>query len=77
MIPQSLYLDGAALHSNLDPYRLFRTTKEITVQDIPDLKYKLELFVGSEPIELQRTDNRTWAPVQRPYALRFIKTYTC
>ena len=39
------------------------------MQDIPDLKYKLVLFVGSEPVELERKDNRTWAPVQRPYVL--------
>ena len=46
------------------------------MQDIPDLKYKLVLFVGSEAIELQRKDNRTWAPVQRPYVLSPLTTYT-
>jgi len=46
------------------------------VQDIPDLKYKLVLFVGSEAIELETKDNRTWAPVQRPYVLRLPTTCT-
>ena len=45
------------------------------MQDIPNLKYKLALFVGSEAIELERTDYRTWAPVQRPYVLHFLTTY--
>jgi len=39
------------------------------VQDIPDLKYKLVLFVGNEAIELERKDNHTWATVQHPYVL--------
>jgi len=46
------------------------------VQDVPDLKYKLVLFVGSEAIELERRDNQTWAPVQRPYVLGLFTTYT-
>ena len=46
------------------------------MQDIPDLKYKLVLFVGSEPIELERKDDRTWAPIQRPYVPRLLTTYT-
>jgi len=46
------------------------------VQDIPDLKYKLVLFVGSEAIELETKDNRTWAPVQRPYVLLILTTCT-
>ena len=46
------------------------------MQDIPDLKHKLVLFVGSEAIELQRKDNRTWAPVQRLYVLSLLTTYT-
>ena len=46
------------------------------MQDIPDLKYKLVLFIGSEAIELERKDNRTWVPVQRPYVLCFLITYT-
>ena len=44
------------------------------MQDIPDLKYKLGLFVGSAPIELERKDNHIWAPVQRPYVLRLLTT---
>jgi len=48
------------------------------VQDIPDLKYTLVLFVGSEAIELETKDNRTcsWAPVQRPYVLLILTTCT-
>jgi len=42
---------------------------EITLQDIPNSRYKLELFVGSEAIELVRKDNRTWVPAQRAYVL--------
>ena len=46
------------------------------MKDVPDLKYKLVLLVGSEPIELQQQDNRTWAPVQRPYVLCLLTTFT-
>ena len=46
------------------------------MQNVPDLKYKLVLLVGSEPIELEQKDNRTWAPVQRPYVLRLLTTST-
>ena len=45
------------------------------MQDIPDLKYKLVLFVGREAIDLHRKGNRTWAPVQHPYVLSFFTTY--
>jgi len=46
------------------------------VQDVPDLKYKLVLIVGGDTIELERKDNQTWAPVQRPYVLGLFSTYT-
>ena len=46
------------------------------MQDIPDVKYRLVLFVGSEAIELERKDNHTWAPVQRPYVAHFLATLT-
>jgi len=46
------------------------------VQDVPDLKYKPVLIVGGEAIELERKDNRTWAPVQYPYVLGLFITYT-
>ena len=46
------------------------------MQDVPDLKYKLVLFVGSETIELERKDNQTWAPVQRLYVLGLFTKYT-
>ena len=44
------------------------------MQDTPDLKYKLVLFVENKAIELDRKDDRTWTPVQRPYVLRFLIT---
>ena len=76
MMPQSLYLNGAALHFNLGPYHSLQITKEIVVKDIPDLKFKLVLLVGSEgAIELEMKDNRTWAPLQRPYVLYLLITY--
>ena len=53
-----------------------RQQQDIIMQDIPDLKYKLVLFVGSEAIELETKDNRTWAPVQRPYVPRLPTTCT-
>jgi len=34
------------------------------------------LIVGSETIELERKDIQTWAPVQRPYVLSLLTTYT-
>ena len=46
------------------------------MQGVPDLKYKLVLFVGSDAIDLERKDNWTWAPVQRPYVLGLFTTYT-
>ena len=46
------------------------------MQDIPDLKYKLVLLVGDEAIGLERKDNRTWAPVQCPYVVPLLTTYT-
>ena len=52
----------------------FRQHTEITLQDVPNLKYKLELFIGSEEIELQRKDSQTWTPARCPYALRFLTT---
>ena len=40
---------------------------EITLQDVPKWKHKLELFVGNRQIELETEDNQTWIPAQRPY----------
>ena len=44
------------------------------MQNVPDLKYYLVLLVGSEPIELERKDNQSWAPVQCLYVLRILTT---
>ena len=41
---------------------------EITLQDVPTLKYTLRLLVDNEEKELQRMDNRTWEPAQPLYA---------
>ena len=64
----------ASLHSG--PYHSPLTIKEITVQETPNLKYKLVLFVGSEAIDLQRKGNRTWAPAQHPYVVGLFRKYT-
>lgn len=45
----------------------FGQPTEITVQEDPQLKIKLELFVGNEELELETKDSETWAPAQRPY----------
>jgi len=42
---------------------------EITLQEIPNLKYKLRLLIESEERELQRHDKQTWRPAQRMYVL--------
>jgi len=49
---------------------------EITLQDIPKLKYTLKLFIGNDKRKLQREDNWTWTPAQRPYVPYFLTTYT-
>ena len=41
---------------------------EITLQDVPKLKYTVRLLVDNEEKELRTTDNRTWEPTQRLYA---------
>ena len=37
---------------------------EITLQDVPKLKYTLRLLVDNEEKELQKVDNQTWEPAQ-------------
>jgi len=49
---------------------------EITLQDIPRLKYTLRLLIGNDEKELQREDNWSWTPAQRSYVLYFLITYT-
>ena len=46
----------------------------ITLQNVPNREYTLRLFVENEEIELQKTDNRSWTPAQRQYALCFLTT---
>src|SRR5258708_20816426 len=71
LISPSLYLDRAALDFNLGPHPHFVYHIEITLQEIPESKYRLQLFVENEKIELQKKDDRTWAPAQRLYVLSF------
>ena len=49
---------------------------DITLQDVPRVKYRLRLFVGSDERELDRQNNQTWTPVQRQYVLRFFPMWT-
>ena len=70
---RSLYLDRAALRFNLAPYLAdLAHLTEITLQDVPDREYALRLLVENEEIELQKTANRSWTPVNRQYALPFL-----
>jgi len=54
----------------------FGQQTEITLQDVPNAKYQLDLFVGINEIELERKDSRTWTPAQRLYVLYFLTAYT-
>ena len=72
----SLYLDGAALHPSLHPYRSFNWHIEITLQDVPNREYTLRLFVENVERELQRKDNHIWTPAERQYVHYFSNTYT-
>jgi hypothetical protein len=49
---------------------------DITLQDVPNAKYQLELFVGNTEDRITMKDNRTWTPVQRLYVLCFFIMYT-
>ena len=53
------------------PAHLWQHT-EITLQDIPRVKYTLRLFVGNEERELQTDDNRSWTPAERQYVPYFL-----
>ena len=48
---------------------------EIALHDVPNREYTLRLFVENEEREVEKTDNRSWAPAQRQYAL-FLAIYT-
>ena len=73
----SLYLDSAALHLNLHPYRSFWLTHtEIILHDVPNRAYTLRLFVENVEREVRTEDNHTWTPAQRPYVPYFPNTYT-
>ena len=50
----------------------FGHNTEISLQDTPRLKYTLKLFVGNEEKDLQKEDDLTWTPAQRPYAPCFL-----
>ena len=49
---------------------------EITLQDVPKLKFALRLLVDNEERELQRINNRTWEPAQRLYVPCFFDRCT-
>ena len=73
----SLYLDRMQLFTSI----LIQNAdlshhSEITLQDVPKLKYTLRLLVDNEERELQRMDNRTWEPAQRLYVPCFFDRCT-
>jgi len=45
----------------------FSHQTEITLQEVPNWRHKLELFIGNRQIELQTKDNLIWTLAQRPY----------
>ena len=49
---------------------------EITLQDTPNREYDLSLFVENVESELQKRDNHTWVPSQRPYVSYFPNSST-
>ena len=48
---------------------------EITLQDVTNARYQLELFVGNQKVELEKKSDRTWTPVQRSYVPYFLTVY--
>ena len=49
---------------------------EITLQDVPNLKYTLRLLMENEEREMQMKARQTWVPAQRLYVSSFLITYT-
>jgi hypothetical protein len=49
---------------------------DITLKDVPDREYTLTLYVEDTKRELERSEHRTWKPVQRQYVPYFPNTYT-
>jgi hypothetical protein len=47
----------------------FGQCTEIRLQEVPNREYSLRLFVDDMEKELQKENNRTWAPVKRLYVL--------
>jgi len=63
--------------ASIEVYAAYYTQHtEITLQDIPRLKYTLRLFIGNDERDLRREDNWTWTPAQRSYVPYFLTTYT-
>jgi len=54
-------------HSNLGHTADLVRHTEITLQDVTDSRYHLELLEGNQKIELRKNGNRTWTPVQPLY----------
>ena len=49
---------------------------EIALQGVPNRAYTLRLFIDNVEREVQRKDNHTWTPAQRPYVPYYPYTYT-
>ena len=62
----SIYIDTADLGLHV----------EITLQDVPNLKYTLRLLMQNEEREIQRKTRQTWVPAQRLYVSSFLTEYT-
>jgi hypothetical protein len=68
MTDPRLFLERAVLHVKVTSIPLISGQHtEITLQDVLNHKHTLRLIVENEEKELQRKDNRTWTPTQRPY----------
>jgi hypothetical protein len=54
----------------------FRQHTDVTLKDVPNREYTLTLYVEGVKQELERTESRTWTPVERQYVPYFSNTYT-
>ena len=63
-----------ALHLNITH---FGEHTEITFKDVSNLGYTLRLYMENEAKALQKKDNQTWTPTQRPLVPYFPTVHTC
>ena len=68
----SLYLDRMRRFTSILIYTADLSHSEITLRDVPKLKYTLRLLVDNEEKELRKMDNQTWEPAQRLYAHAYL-----